>query len=84
MRSHRSRSTVRHELKVAERDMARLQELVDRLTDALHVAGTDHEALARIGADLASHEAELATAEEEWLERSAELDEIDASARGRE
>lgn len=76
-RAHRSRSTVRHELKVVEKDMARLEKVVSRLRDELVEAGTDHEALTRIGAEFAEREAELAAAEEIWLERTAELDEID-------
>jgi len=62
---------------VAERDMARLQGVVEGLTAELGAAGTDHEALARVGAALVAQEAALAAAEEVWLERSAELDEID-------
>ena len=74
---HRSRSTVRHELKTAEKAMSKLQTAVERLHADLEAAGGDHEVLARVGAELAALEAELATAEESWLERSAELDEID-------
>ncbi len=76
-RDHRSRSTVRHELKTAEKDMARLEKRVAVLRDELAEAGTDHEALARVGSALAEEEAALAEAEERWLERTAELEEID-------
>ncbi len=76
-RSHRSRSTVRHELKTAEKDMNRLEKRVASLRDELVEAGTDHEVLARVGSALADEEAALAEAEERWLERTAELEEID-------
>ena len=79
-RDHRSRSTVRHELKTAEKDMARLEKRVAVLRDELAEAGTDHEALARVGSALAEEEAALAEAEERWLERTAELEEIDGHA----
>ena len=79
-RDHRSRSTVRHELKTAEKDVARLEKRVAVLRDELAEAGTDHEALARVGSALAEEEAALAEAEERWLERTAELEEIDGHA----
>ena len=76
-RTHRSRSTVRHELKAAEKDMARLEQRVAALRDELAEAGTDHEALARVGSALAAEEAALAEAEERWLERTDEIEQID-------
>ena len=79
-RSHRSRSTVRHELKTAEKDMARLEKRVAALRDELTEAGTDHEMLARVGSALANEEVALSEAEERWLERTAELEEIDGHA----
>jgi len=75
--AHRSRSTVRHELKTAEKDMARLEKRVALLRDQLVEAGTDHEAIARVGSALADEEAALNEAEERWLERTTELEEID-------
>ena len=75
--AHRSRSTVRHELKTAEKAIAKLETVVAALRDELEVAGTDHEAIARVGTELAAQELALAAAEEAWLERSAELEEID-------
>jgi hypothetical protein len=50
----------------AEQAMAKLQRQVDALQDEL-VATTDHTELARIGADLATAQAELATHEDRWL-----------------
>ena len=75
--AHRSRSTVRHELKTAEKAIAKLETVVVALRAELEVAGTDHEAIARVGTELAAQEQALAAAEEAWLERSAELEEID-------
>ena len=75
--AYRSRSTVRHELKTAEKAIAKLETVVAALRDELEVAGTDHEAIARVGTELAAQELALAAAEEAWLERSAELEEID-------
>jgi uncharacterized protein (DUF3084 family) len=75
--AHRSRSTVRHELKTAEKAIAKLETVVAALRDELEGAGTDHEAIARVGTELAAQELALAAAEEAWLERSAELEEID-------
>ena len=78
--AHRSRSTVRHELKTAEKDMAKVEKDVARLRAELETVGTDHQELARVGAELAGREAELAAIEEVWLERTAELEEIDGHA----
>ncbi len=75
--SGRSRSTVRHELKTAEREMGKRESLVEELRVQLSSAGSDHERLARVGAELASSERELAEFEERWLELSAELEEMD-------
>lgn len=79
-KTHRSRSTVRHEMKTAEKEMAKFEKKVATLREELQAAGTDHEAIARVGTELAEHEAALAEAEETWLERTAELEEIDGHA----
>ena len=76
--SHRSRSTVRHELKTVERDVRKVEKVVERLRVQLVDASTDHEALAKVGADFAAREQELNGLEERWLELSAEIEEIDA------
>jgi len=76
--SHRSRSTVRHELKTVERDVLKVEKVVERLRVGLVDASTDHEALAKVGADLTVREQELNGLEERWLELSAEIEEIDA------
>ena len=77
--SGRSRSTVRHQLKVVENDIAKVERDVEELRQAL-AATTDHLELARVGAALATREAELVALEEVWLERTTELDEIDGHA----
>ena len=70
----RSMSTLRHQLKTVEKDMAKAEAARDRLQGQLAVAGSDHEALARIGNELATAQASLDTLEEQWLELSAELE----------
>jgi ABC transport system ATP-binding/permease protein len=70
----RSRSTVRRELGAAERDLERLQVRHDELTAQVAEAGADHEALARLGADLAQVDDARRAAEDRWLELSDELD----------
>ena len=72
-KSSRSASTIRHELRDADRTMGRLQERVDELAEALG-AGRDHDELARTGAELAAAEAELAEVEERWLALTDELE----------
>ncbi|MEZ5407458.1 MAG: ABC-F family ATP-binding cassette domain-containing protein [Acidimicrobiales bacterium] len=70
----RSMSTLRHQLKTVEKDMARAEEARDRLQAELAVAGSDHAALARIGSELATAQSALDTLEERWLELSTELE----------
>ncbi len=74
----RSRSTVRHELNRTEREMTNCEARVKALHGDLEKAGADHEALARVGGELAEGEQELADLEEHWLELSAEIEEMDA------
>lgn len=74
----RSRSTVRFELKTAEKDMAKIEDEVVRLHDELEAVAADHQELARVGAELATREADLVAVEERWLERTAELEEFDS------
>jgi ATP-binding cassette subfamily F protein uup len=62
-----SRSTIGRRLRDTEQAMAKLQRQVDNLHAAL-AATTDHAELARIGADLAAAQAELATHEDHWLQ----------------
>ena len=46
----------------------------DRLIGELAAAGADHQAMTRLGRELAGVEAELAAAEERWLELGVELE----------
>jgi ATP-binding cassette subfamily F protein uup len=64
-----SPSTLRRRMGEVERALAAAESRRDALVAEL-AATTDHEVLARIGADLAEAEAEVATAEERWLELS--------------
>jgi len=70
----RSRGTVRHELKVAERALAAAQARHDRLAAEVDAAAHDHERLARLGGELAVALDELRRAEEVWLERAEEAE----------
>lgn len=70
----RSRSTIRHLLKTAEKAMAQAQRRREALDDDLAAAGTDHVRLADVGREIAEADEVLAQAEEHWLELSEELD----------
>ncbi len=71
----RSTSTISHELRTAEKAVARLDGKVAKLNDALLAAGDDHGELHRLGAELSERQAELSEAEEQWLALSEELEE---------
>lgn len=70
--SGRSSSTIGHQLRQVEKDVARLERRKAKLEQELAEAGTDHEVLARVGADLATVGRELAEAEERWIELAEE------------
>jgi len=70
----RSHSTIRHELKAAEKKMSKLQKHRERLDGELTAAGTDHVELARVGEDIAHCDSEIAETEERWLELSEEVE----------
>lgn len=70
--SGRSASTIGHQLRQAEKDLARLERSKLKLEGELVEAGDDHEALARLGAELTRVGAELATVEERWMELAEE------------
>ncbi len=70
----RSASTIRHELKAVEKDMARLDKKRTALTIELEAAGSDHEALVRVGAELTPVVEEISSLEERWLELSEEAE----------
>ena len=70
----RSASTLRHLLREAEKDITRLTRRRERLTEDLVENATDHVALTRLGAELATVEGELAATEERWLELASEAE----------
>ena len=78
----RSPSTIRRELAQAERDMALRRRRAGELADQMESAAGDHEALARLGRELAEAEEARAAADDRWLELSVELDERSARPGG--
>lgn len=72
--SGRSHSTVRHELKANEKEMAKLDKLQKSLTAELEAAGNDHDALSRIGGELGEVTGRISELEEQWLALSEELE----------
>ena len=70
----RSASTLGRLLRDAEKAIAERQRARNRLAEELSDAGSDHEALARIGRALAAVDAEIAEMEEEWLSIAAEAE----------
>jgi ATP-binding cassette subfamily F protein uup len=70
----RTPSTLRHLMRRAESEMARLQERQAALEAELAAAGSDHVALARVGEALSAVTAELARAEETWLSLAEEAE----------
>ena len=72
VRSGRSSSTIGHELRQAEKALARLERDKTRLEERLQEAGDDHQALADLGAELAEVTGRLAAVEERWMELAEE------------
>ncbi len=74
----RNRSTLGHLLRETEKDLRRHESQVERLTGDLERATGETppqpETLAEIGRSLAAAQAELADAEERWLELAAEIE----------
>jgi ATP-binding cassette subfamily F protein uup len=68
----RSSSTLGHLIRAAEKDLARLDRRKVNLNQQLAEAGSDHELLISVGAELAEVEAEMSQVEEAWLELSEE------------
>jgi ATP-binding cassette subfamily F protein uup len=71
----RSPSTVRRQLGQAERAMAQATERRDQVAAALSTT-TDHRELARLGEQLASAQADVDAAEEQWLTIAAEAEAV--------
>jgi ATP-binding cassette subfamily F protein uup len=70
----RSASTLRQLLARVEREVERLGARRDALMEELAASGQDHVAMAHLGTVLAGVEAELAEAEERWLEVASEAE----------
>jgi len=70
----RSHSTLRHLMKDAEKQIAKLSKRRDRLHGELVEAGTDHVELARIGTEEAAVSEELAEVEDRWMELAEEAE----------
>ncbi len=66
-----SQYTLGRQIRETEQAMAKSQRQVDRLNEELSAA-TGHERLAKLGAELAVAQAELAALEERWLELAEE------------
>ena len=73
-RAGRSASTIRHELKTVEKDMAKLEKKRAELTTRLEAAGSDHEELMAASAELTPVVDELEALEERWLALSEEAE----------
>jgi hypothetical protein len=73
----RSTSTIRHQLKQAEKALAATQRRHAALAAQLVEVGAagDHVRMADLGAELAAATAEMDAAEEAWLELAAEAEE---------
>lgn len=65
--SGRSSSTVGHLLRKAEKEMAKLEKRKTELEAQLADAGSDHERMATLGADLAEVGSSLDEIEEQWM-----------------
>jgi ABC transport system ATP-binding/permease protein len=69
----RSATTVGFELRKLDKELARLTRERDRLAEAFETTG-DHRDLARLGAELATAQADLVDAEERWLALAEEAE----------
>jgi ATP-binding cassette subfamily F protein uup len=70
----RSASTIGHQLRAVDKELARLGRRRDQLNEALVVPTADHLELARLGAELTGVQAALDEAEERWLELAEEAE----------
>ena len=75
-RRRRSPSTIGRQLREAEKQIARLTQQRDELSEALEAAGTDHLVLAQVGSALAEVQADLAESENRWLALAEEADSV--------
>ncbi len=72
-----SPSTLRHRLGQVERELDSLERERERLAAEVDASRSDHEALARVGAELGAVQARLAACEDDWLRLSEELEALD-------
>jgi ABC transport system ATP-binding/permease protein len=72
----RSPSTLRRLINEAERAMAAATDRRDSLLHDLAAAGSDHEQLAKVGAELGRAEEAIAAAEEHWLALGEEAESL--------
>jgi ABC transport system ATP-binding/permease protein len=79
----RTPSTLRHQLRQIDKEMAALEVRREKLGAQLADASDDHELLARLGAELAAVGSELTAAEERWLALAAEAEAADEAKRAR-
>ena len=69
-----SLSTLRRQLREVDKQLDAIGRRRSRLLDELAAAGVDHQAMSRLGRELAEADAELAECEERWLEIGAAVD----------
>ncbi|MEL7208314.1 MAG: ABC transporter ATP-binding protein, partial [Actinomycetota bacterium] len=72
----RSRSTLRHLMKDAEKQIAELEKRRDTIRADLAEAGSDHVELARLGTAEAETSAELTEAEDRWMALAEEAESL--------
>jgi ATP-binding cassette subfamily F protein uup len=70
----RSASTIGHQLRAVDKELARLQRRRDQLNEALVAPAADHVALARLGDELTEVQTALDQAELRWLELAEEAE----------
>lgn len=70
--ARRSRSTIGHRLREAEKKLGRLESKRADLESQLAEAGADHDLLATLGTELAAVVADLESTEEQWLSLAEE------------
>jgi hypothetical protein len=70
----KSPSTLKRLLAQAEKTLAQANAAEQKIADELTQAGSDHTALARISANLASAQTKVAAAEENWIALAAEAE----------
>jgi hypothetical protein len=63
----KSPSTLRHQLGIAERELAEAIAGRDQVQTQLSAVGVDHETLVRLSADLVTAQARVDGSEERWL-----------------